>query len=346
MTPRSRRARVRSADDAVRDREIRAAWEIEFLTLQEIAGRHGLSRERVRQILNGLGALSPAQQRELKRQNESAYLSSLRSDFEKSAYEIAKISAGRSEVLERLKLKFPELSRTQVEAMFRATGITVMKQRAAQDRFSDGQLRLAVYMCFGLQYELALASKDYSSFVSPEMREDVKVFAMESVFPRVIPVELALNAIGFFFSKLEEGGLDPFSHANYERVREQIWGANQVEQTPGASRWPPTQQTISKRLGGGFWSDATAALGFPPSQRNGRSRGGAASEPDLVWKVLETFVEHCKKNGLSASVANFDLWRKTESQSERQIPSSATVRKVTGSWSAAINQVQFQSPPQ
>lgn len=330
------------ASDAVRFREIRAAWEIEFLTLQEIADRHGITRERVRQILKGMGALSSAEQRELKRASETAFLRSAQANFEESAHEIAKMSRGRAEALEKLKRRFPELSRTQVETMFRATGLTILKERATRDHFSDGQLRLAVYMCFGLQYELALEHRDYSSFVSKNVREAMDAFAAEEGFPAVISVGLALSAIGFSYSKLEEGGLDPFAHKSYEDVRKRIWEMNNWDVKAGVGRWPPTQQTISKRLGGGYWSAATETLGFPASRKNGRPRGGAASDPDLIWEVLGRFVGHCKMNGVHPSVNNFDRWRNTQSHIEGPIPSSVTIRNAIGSWSAAINSIQFQ----
>lgn len=342
VDPLGRTARVKRADDAVRDREIRTAWEVEFLTLQEIGDRHGISRERVRQILNRMNALSPAEQRERKRESENAYLATLRTQFETSAYQIAKVSASRDELLKELQRRFSDLTLIQVEQMLRATGLTVVKQRVSTDRFSDGHLRLAVYLCFGLQYELALANRDYSAFVSRGIRDDLEALASEEVFPSVLSVDLALSAIGFFFSKLEEGGLDPFSHMSYEQVRKKIWAANEWDQAARAGRWPPTHQTVAKRLGGGFWSDATDALGFPPSERSGRSRGGAASDPDWVWEALESFVQHCKAKKHSPSVSNFDSWRKSHGAHERRMPSSATIRKVVGSWSAAINRIQFE----
>lgn len=339
-------ARTKRADAVMRDREIRAAWEVEFLTLQEIGDRHGITRERVRQILNRMKALSPAQQRELKVESENAYLATLGTAFEKSAYELAKGSASREELLQALQRRFLDLTRIQVEQMLRATGLTVTKQRVSTDRFSDGQLRLAVYLCFGLQYELALANRDYSGFASSDIRVDLEALSRAEVFPAIVSVDLALSAIGFFFSKLEEGGLDPFTHMSYEKVRKKIWVANEWDQGARVSRWPPTHQTVARRLGGGFWSDATDALGFPSSERSGRSRGGAASDPDWVWDVLARFVRHCKEKKHRPSVSNFDSWRKSNGQSESKMPSSATIRKVVGSWSAAINRVRFESSSQ
>ncbi len=334
-----------TAADAARNREVRQAWEVELLPLQEIADRHGISRERVRQILEQMGAITSAEQKKLKRESEIAHMRTVEEDFRRQAIELLKNSVGRADALEDLKRNFPELTRSQVEKMYRATGLVALKERATPDRFSDDQLRLAVYMCFGLQYELALSNQDYSSFVNRGIRDAVESLAREEIFPKIISLGLALNAIGFFFSKLGEGGLDPFPHKSYERVRKQIWEANDWGGESGGVRWPPTQQTISKRLGGGYWSDATDLLGFPASEKSGRARGGAASNPKLVWDALNRFVAYSIEEELSPSVKNFESWRQASSQTDQIIPSSATVRKVVGSWSSAINSVKLRGQP-
>lgn len=331
----------RAAAESVRNREIRAAWEVELLPLQEIADRHGLTRERVRQILKGMDAISATERKKLKRESDKAYLASLEADFLRAAREIVKNSAKRGEVVDALKHRFPQLTLTQIDEILRTNGLVVRSERATKTYFSDEQLRLGVYMCFGLQYELALSNQDFSTHVSDAIRKSLEDFALEKNYPQVIPVDLALNAIGFFFSKLEEGGLDPFPHKSYEDIRKRIWEANNWETSQEKSRWPPTQQTVSKRLGAGYWSNATDSLGFPSSSKSGRARGGSMSKPELVWAALAGFVAHAQRAGLVPSVGNFEEWRKSKINDGELIPSSATARKVVGSWSAAINSIQF-----
>jgi len=54
-------------------------------------------------------------------------------------------------------------------------------------------------------------------------------------------------------------------------------------------RWPADAQTVMKRLGKGYWSDAMSTLGLVPNIR-GRGRGLLLFDEDSYEKALQNYV--------------------------------------------------------
>jgi hypothetical protein len=333
---------MREVEDRIRDRQIQELWELEFLTLEAIGQRFNISRERVRQILSKRNAISPSEQRELKRKGRIEHMDRVRDNFGTKARELARSGAGKAEVIQTLEELFYDFSRSEVEKLFKDSGVRVLKVRDTPDRFSDVQLQLAVYLCFGLQFDAALENNDFGHHFSWELQKELVAQKESAHFPSSPSLEEIINAVGFTLAKREQGVLDPFPHSAYEQVRRNVWRANGWVSGIGGKLWPPTQQTIAKRLGGGFWGEATGLLGFPPSEKSGRSRGGGMSDPELVESSLAEFLRFCSLSGENPTSARFDSWRLSPAASGRRVPSSGTVRKVLGGWAQPVNALQFR----
>lgn len=338
------RANFRNPD---RDRQIVETYEREGLTLDELGIRFGVTRERIRQILKRNGAKSKAEvsarlQSELNDrfdENRSQILAELRQlaiNEQLTMTEAVKIMAD----------KYSEFPREMVGELVKSSRVPfTTRPSPTKSFFTDVQLELAVLACFGLNYHRALATNDYSEFVEPLHEKELRTFSKSDSFPTNVPIDKFLNAIGFTSLKRSQKVLDAFSHADYERRRKEIWSQNGWESGSGGRNWPPTQQTISKRLGGGYWNDAMRSLGFPESVKKGRPRVGYLHDADSLSRTLGAFLAYCAEdNGVNApTVAAFETWRLEEESRGNQHASPATIRNYFKSWNDAIHSARSRN---
>lgn len=332
---------------SARDREIVNAWESEITTLDALGKKFGLTRERVRQILKKNGAKSKAEVAADVRVKLEARLAEKRDLL---IDELKSISLeqplSKVEAAAILAQKFPEFPDEMVRKLVSSSGIPLTNMRATVPNFfSSLQLELAVLMCFGLSYPRALEVNDYTQFVDPRHEAELRRFSASDSFPRNVEFTKILNAIGFASIKREQKVLDSFAHGDYERRRIEIWSENGWENGAGGRYWPPTQQTISKRVGGGYWNDAMEKLGFPTSSKKGRPRVGYLHNEESLLKSLENFLVECAKDNPTnnPSVQAYELWRSQEKYRGAKHASVTTIRSYFGSWNKAIYSVRRQT---
>lgn len=330
-----------------RDREIIEAWETEPLTLEQLGARFDLTRERVRQILKRHGAKSKA---EVISEAKAALEVQFEAQRPVLVARLTELAVGnlltRSQVAKTVSREYPEFPEEMIKELILSSRIPFSNAKSrASNRFSDSQLEIAVLLCFGLCYPRALQSGDYSRYVSGDHEAELKKFSTSESFPSNIDFSSLLNAIGYSSLKREQKVLDPFAHVDYERRRVELWSQNGWGSGSGGKNWPPTQQTIAKRLGGGYWNDAMKRLGFPISSKKGRPRTGYLHNRETILTSLGEFLIHCATdNGSnSTSVRAFETWRRQASSEGVDHASAATIRATFGSWSEALHAARLQT---
>ena len=326
---------------SLRDREIVAAWECEIITLDALGKRFGLTRERIRQILKNNGAKTKAEIREMVREEQVVRFAKKRDLLMAELKQLSQSQlVTKAEAARMLADKFPEFPGDMVRKFVGTSGIPLPNKRAAApNTFSSIQLELAVLLCFGLCYPRALETKDYAEFVAPSHEAELRRFSESDSFPTNVEFSKILNAVGFSSLKRKQNVLDPFAHGDYERRRMEIWSENGWGSGAGGRYWPPTQQTISKRIGGGYWNDAMQRLGFPTSAKKGRPRVGYLHNEESLLDSLEHFLLHCTEHNqtVSPSVQAYELWRSRGNANDANHASVATIRSHFGSWNQAIH---------
>lgn len=126
------------------------------------------------------------------------------------------------------------------------------------------------------------------------------------------------------------------SAVQYDKARSAYLAEERIVAKPGVAVWPPTSQTLMKRLGDGSWSAAMAHLGL--AVNSGRARGaGSFTDDDYLASVTE-FLSAATDAGdtsiTSDSFVEYTAWAKAASDGARR-PSGAAVRQHFGSWDAA-----------
>lgn len=136
-------------------------------------------------------------------------------------------------------------------------------------------------------------------------------------------------------------GQRSLSTAQYDKARAAYLAEHRIVARPGVAVWPPTSQTLMKRLGDGSWAAAMAALGLTTSP--GRSRGSGAFSADdyrdAVTQFRSAAGDDADHTVTSDSFAQYTAWAKAQTVNGTKRPSGAAMRQHYGSWEAAKAQV-------
>lgn len=172
------------------------------------------------------------------------------------------------------------------------------------------------------------------SNVPPQMRNSMHDY-LSGVLTET-ELQSALLSIAGGIHLLEHTTYTGISNAIYERTRRQIWDAWGYRNTRGQRHyWPPTAQTLMRRLGDGYWSKAIEKAGAKTSL--GRRRIGLRfTENDYHNAVIEFRHLYVRQN-LRPTFSAFCEHVQKLKISGRRIPSGMSVRNYFGSWNAAMD---------
>jgi len=329
-----RKQRQRSEFAMERDRDMvarRAAGE----SLDSIGSSYGVSRERVRQIIQKVGGPS-AKRAHIAAANVKAAAKQVERDMFASQYlAVARDLASRGQslrnVVARLKAIDPKVDEELASSVLRDARI-VFSQDWSEDFLSDSALVAAVWFAFGLDYQippdaaLAVATldeatiRDVSAALIDQGVDDVER-------ARVLGVVAAARRFATDNAKVTLTG------ARYEAIRSEQLIAWSLNSTRGTHFWPPNRQTAMARFGG--WSETLERAGLRKSKM-GRAKGLLKYSAEEYHETAADFVAYADNEGLSTSVDRYAQWRLTERAVGSERPSSAALRNVFGSWSQAI----------
>ena len=325
MTTGNGRRRSRLSPHETRNAEIERLYRDEGRTLEEIGVVYNMTRERARQILKKRGADDATGSLAVRRSRRADAAAEATAAFdEEHGPTLRRLIDGHvppSEIASRLTILGKGLSEQVIRDFADRHGLPLAA--ASTQRFSPSILRLAVLAAAGDRAGVESKANDATLVESEALAalsavsttsEEVATLAGLAVQARHAPDPLSLTK------------------NDYESWRDR-W----LERFPKAGNvpWPPTSQTIMKRLGGGFWNEAARDAGLTANTQ-GRTRGaifytGAAEYED----ALASFFADCAAAGRSPTVAEYDRWRKG-----RVVPTSAAVRNKYRTWTAAKLMVQ------
>ena len=231
-------------------------------TYEAIGKRFGISRERVRQILQRADAVDQKRTRALRLEKRTLAIHASQAEFDERAGTGIRAllieGAAPGEIARRLSILGPTVSEEQVRSFADRHHVPMPKAQAAH--FADPVLRIAVLAAVAATAGLRPDPIDALRMGSVELA--LLVEACASVTEMEEAAALACRA------RRNRDALT-ISQTGYSRWRD-AW----LDRFPksGLYPWPVTSQTIMKRLGGGFWNDALRDVGLGLSAR-GRSRG-------------------------------------------------------------------------
>ncbi|MDP8930771.1 MAG: hypothetical protein M3O70_19935 [Actinomycetota bacterium] len=127
----------------------------------------------------------------------------------------------------------------------------------------------------------------------------------------------------------EIGGLS-LSRKRYDEWRLRILQEIGLASRKGSSPWPPTSQTVMKRMGGGFWAEAMKSVGLIPGA-HGRSRGLLMFVEQDYNDAVTDYLAHAANSGQASTVHGYSRWVEVEERAGRRRPAPASLRRKYGS---------------
>ncbi|GAA4285518.1 hypothetical protein GCM10022261_30490 [Brevibacterium daeguense] len=158
-------------------------------------------------------------------------------------------------------------------------------------------------------------------------------------------IERVLQLIGTGMAAVSQGGARIFTKDAYDAARDRAVAGLEHSGDAGHRLWPPTSQTVRKRLGSNYWNEALSALGYPVSGR-GRARGAARYSPDDFVTAVADFLAAAARDGSSTSFVAYEAWNRDQRRESRIRPSGAAVRSHFGGWQAAKDAAEGISGPE
>lgn len=320
---------------ADRDAEILRLWTDELLVLEEIGARFGLTRERVRQILAKLGAPSAAEMRVRRAQVKAqAHEDAVRAFLDRAADAIDRYmdqGISRESMVERLQTHLPDIDEAVIRDGLRQVPAVFAPQRV-KHAFSEPVVAAALWYSLGAANEIELSV----SATDARATEDAHVVAFLDAYEPPLPADEILQLIASARAAAEEDATLTVSVARYEALRGAALERFGLDSQKGATPWPPTKQTINKRLGEGSWADALASQGLGIA-RAGRKKGLLYFTADDYTDAVAAFAEAALRADLHPSFDRYDKWVTKEAAEGRRRPSGAGVRLRFGGWAMALN---------
>ncbi|WP_156465421.1 hypothetical protein [Knoellia sp. Soil729] len=302
----------------------------------DLAERYGVTRQRIDQILKARGAMDAVQARAVRSERRASErfegVQAFLDEHDTSLRSLANSGATRTEVESKFALLTPETSADIVREAIRRSGVLFDVNR---EEYHFGQSVVEA----GVWYILASANA---------LRGDLPVALAELSLDEMTEVAQALARLGIGPERSKEVLVSvaaarrqliaapdlTISKKRYDEQRSVALIHLGLTGGHGSLVWPPTSQTVMKRLGSGYWKDALASIGITASGL-GRSRGLIVFEESDYQSAMTDFLHHCAATESPESFDSFEAWVSNEDRLGRQRPSGAAVRNFYQSWTNA-----------
>lgn len=308
-------------------------------TLESIGQSFGLTRERVRQIIKKIGGTNAEESRQKRMADKESAVGANRdgflAEFGEISRQIAKTGTPRQQAISKLKALFPEIDEELAEDALRGSKI-LFDKNSADEIFSKEAVAAAVWYLLGSDLGL---NPDHSwSAVNLDLSliEELQrtLGAAQATSEDIATI---LGVIGASKKHLLTNPDASITASRYGQLRDELVAALGFVSRQGATPWPPTRQTVTKRFGG--WNEALEAMGLGTAIK-GRPKGLVKfSEQDYDDSVRLFWLE-CSRSGTNATFDAYEKWASNEVSTGFDAPSGASIRNFYGTWTEAIRSVQ------
>ncbi len=302
-------------------------------TLSAIGEKFGVTRERVRQILAKQGAVTAEDARRVRREARADELfEAVRrflDEYREVLTEMAASGVPRTEVEARFRLLIPAVPAAIVREGLSQAGI-LFDVDVQEFKFSEAVIESAVWFALARELDLAVAPatavRQLDVAAATELTE---VLQAEGLDPDVVAnILLSVEAAKAYAAANLGVGL---SAQRYNAQRSKILIELGFQSRQGSAPWPPTSQTVMKRLGAGAWADALIGIGLTPDKR-GRQRGLLVFNETQYTQAVSGFLDFASRTGQPQSFEMYGKWVDQEERAGRHWPAPASVRLRFGNW--------------
>lgn len=305
-------------------------------TYRQIARELGISPQRVAQIVNRSGQVAATDSSRARRAERDARARASTEEFVArygdAVRALAAAGEPRAAVEARIHALLPDATTGFVKAAISACG-HVFDVRVQESAFPSSVIASAVW---------------YAIAIDRSLEADPVAALTELDVDETAELATALNLLGVSASKVasiitlasnartqaEAPTGVSMTKARYDELRSAALDDLGLTSGRGATPWPPTSQTVMKRLGEGRWSTAMTSIGVQHGDR-GRTPGLIRFEENDYADALSDFLAETTTTGVPATYAGFEAFVEREARAGRRRPSGPSVRLFYGSWNSA-----------
>ncbi|WP_433122241.1 hypothetical protein ACQ7FX_10655 [Arthrobacter koreensis] len=311
----------------------------------ELSERYDLTRQRIDQILKANGAIQAGAARTVRSarraQRFDTAVSELVREYGETLRTLANAGATRAEVESKFAYLTPGISNALLREAITSSGAVFNVNR---EEYNFNQTVIEAGIWFMIARENELESDVLTALTSVSLKEMTDVAdALEDLGVSSEQIRDVLVSIAAARRRVATDPSLTIAKKRYDEHRGAAIRDLGLSTGRSSRAWPPTSQTVMKRLGDGYWTDALASVGITASDR-GRNRGLILFEEADYARAILSFFKHCQATNASRSFAAFQNWVDNEDRLGRQQPSGAAVRLFYGSWTNAKRSVSAGSP--
>lgn len=308
-------------------------------TLDAIGQSFSVTRERVRQIIAKVGGASAEESRQkrmtARESAAKAASEAFLTEYGEVSRQMARKGVARPDVILKLQALYPAVDVDLAEDALRESSIVFDKVQV-DDIFSKEAVAAGIWYLLGADLGLspdpswAVVNLDLS--LMSELRT-----ALGSAEATAQDIATILGVIGAAQRHLSNNPEASITGKRYGQLRDELVVALGLVSRQGASPWPPTRQTVMKRLGG--WNEALEAMGIGTTTQ-GRPKGLLKFSEQDYDDAVQDYCFSANVAETNATYAAYEDWVKQEVAMGRPRPSGASVRNIYGTWADAVRSVQ------
>ena len=236
----------------------------------------------------------------------------------------------KSQILERFALLFPELEQASIAAALDRSDIAFSKSYDVR-HFPDAVLELGVWYVLGV--DLGLVPDRGAALASIDVDEASELH--EALGDRGFSSDQIAEILAVATGARELAGTTELSLSKKRYSELRIAAVSAQADSRQRYPWPADAQTVMRRLGNLYWTDAMIEIGLVASE-GGRSKGLLHFTDSSYPSALGKYVADRRAAGAGASYDDYDVWRRREYRDGRTWPSGMAIRNRFGSWASAM----------
>ena len=331
---------IPSADTSLsRDQQIVALY-ASGASMPDLAVQFGVTRQRIHQIIRRLeGAdadTARAVRREAREEQQNALVQSFLDQYQDIIANLAASGSARADIEARFALLLPNIPTAVIrDSLTRAEVIFDVKIQ--EYTFPTAVIESAVWYVLArnldLRADLSIAMHQMDFTEAQEVAAVLDRQGLEAETKANILIMIS-NAR----AHAVDNSTATITKKRYDELRREILDDLGISSAQGVMPWPPTAQTVMKRLGDGYWAEALRNIGLTPDER-GRERGLLRFTEDDYDNAVVDFLAQASVTGQAPTFDAYGEWVESEDRAGRRRPSDASVRLRYTSWNNAKRMV-------
>jgi hypothetical protein len=308
--------------------------------MSDLSIRFGVSRQRIHQIIRRLGGTDADTARALRRdvrdEQHGASVKAFLDHYQDIIADLAASGLARADIEDRFALLLPETPPAVIrDGLARAE--VIFNVNIQDYAFPTAAIEAAVWYAIArnlrLGPDLSVALNQIDVAEASEVAAALNQQGLRPEIRANILIMIA-NARAHFI----KNEAVCITKKRYGEVRSEILDDFGLVSAQGVMPWPPTSQTVMKRLGGGYWAEALRNIGLTPDER-GRERGLLRFTEDDYDNAVVDFLAQASATGRPPTFDAYGEWVQSEDRAGRRRPASASVRLRYRSWTNAKRMV-------